>query len=117
MSFVRVGLYMLCSCYISGFGLPSELLSEPQNPHCSLVTWNKAGGPVSGYRLYIFPDDSQKAEIVKDIHDMNQVSAIISGLKPETMYRVGITSVSSGIESNQVFSKEQLRMRKSVKIL
>ena len=92
-------------------------MSEPKNPHCLHVTWNKAAGPVSGYRLYIFPDDSQKAEIVKDIHDMNQVSTVISGLKPETMYRVGITSVSSGIESKIVYSEQQIKMRKSLKIL
>ena len=105
------------SCFVSDFGLPSKLGSEAKSPHCSLVTWNKAAGPVSGYRHYFFADDSQKAEIVKGIHDMNQVSEIISGLKPETMYRVGITSVSSGIESKIVFSKQQLRMRKSLKIL
>ena len=107
----------ICSCYISGFGLPSELESKPENPHCLHVTWKKADGPVSGYRLYIFPDDSQKAEIVKDIHDLNQVSAVISGLKPETMYRVGITSISSGIESKIVYSEQQIKMRKSLKIL
>ena len=105
------------SCFVLDFGLPSELGSEAKSPHCSLVTWNKASGPVSGYRLYIFPDDSQKPEIVKDIHDMNQVSAIISGLKPETMYRVGITSVSSGTESKIVYSDQQIKMRKSFKIL
>ena len=105
------------SCFVSDFGLPSELESEPKNPHCLHVTWKEAAGPVSGYRLYFFPDDSQKPEIVKDINDMNQVSAVISGLKPETMYRVGITSVSSGIESKIVYSEQQIKMRKSLKIL
>ena len=69
-------------------------------------------GPVTGYRVYCFPADSQKAEIIKDIHDGDLDKVVISGLKPETEYRVGITSVSSRIESNIIFSEGQIKMRK-----
>ena len=88
---------------------------EPKNPHCLHVTWKKAIGSVTGYRIYCFPGDSQKAEIIKDISDVNQESAIISGLLPEKMYRVGITSVSSGTESKLVMFEDKLRLRKSGK--
>ena len=73
----------------------------------------KAAGPVTGYKVYCFHGDSQKAEIVQDITDMNDISAIISGLKPENIYRVGITCVSSGSESKIVFSKDEVILRKS----
>ena len=98
-------------CFL-GFGLPSRLRTEAKNPHCLYLMWEKAVGPVTGYRVYCFPADSQKAEIIKDIHDGDLDKAVISGLKPETEYRVGITSVSSGIESNIVFSEGQIKMRK-----
>ena len=75
------------------------------------VTWKKAAGPVTGYRVYCFPGDSQKAEIIKDINGGNTESAFISGLKPETSYRVGVTSVSSGIESKQVCCDSEIRTR------
>ena len=85
----------------------------PKNPHCMHIMWKKAAGPVTGYRVYCFPGDSLKAEIIKDIDGGNTESAFISGLKPETTYRVGVTSVSSGTESKQVFCDHQL-MRKFI---
>ena len=93
--------------------MPSVCLTEPKNPHCLKVTWKKAPGPVTGYRLYFFSIDSQKAEIVKDIPDGNQESEFVSGLKPETVYRVAITSFSSGFESKLVFTKDDITLRKS----
>ena len=98
-------------CFLA-FGLPKKLRTEPKNPHCLFVTWNKAPGPVTGYKVYCFPGDARKADIIKDIHDGNLELALISGLKPETEYRVGITSISSGIESNLVPSEGLIRMRK-----
>ena len=77
------------------------------------VTWKKAAGPVTGYRVYCF-GDSQRDEIIKDIDGGNTESAFISGLKPETTYRVGIKSVSSRAESKQVFSDHKLITRKTV---
>ena len=77
------------------------------------VTWKKAAAAVTGYRVYCFPGDSLKAEIIKDIDGGNTESAFTSGLKPEITYRVGITSVSSRAESKQVFSDHQISMRKS----
>ena len=87
---------------------------ESRNPHNLKVTWKKASGPVTGYRVHCFPGDSQKAEIVKHIPDGNQVSGFVSGLKPETVYRVAVTSVSSGTESKLVFSKDELKLRKTI---
>ena len=104
----------LCVCYILGFGLPIVSLTQPKNPHCLEVTWKKTSGPVTGYRLYFFSGDSQEAEIVKDIPNGNQKSEFISGLKPETVYRVAITSVSSEIESKLVFLKDKVTLRKSM---
>ena len=100
----------------SDFGLPSKIRAEPKNPHCMNVTWKKAIGPVTEYRVYCLPGESQTAEIIKQIPDGNTESAIISGLKPEETYRVAITSVSNEIEGKFVFSeeKEQVKMRKSV---
>ena len=74
------------------------------------VTWKKATGPVTGYRVYCFPGDSDEPDIIKDI-DGNVESAFISGLKPETTYRVGVTSVSTGTESKQVFCDSEIRTR------
>ena len=101
---------------ISDFGLPSKVRTEPKNPHCLNVTWKKAIGPVTEYRVYCFPGESKMAEIIKQIPNGNTESTIISGLKPEEMYRVAITSVSNEIEGKFVFSeeKEQVKMRKSV---
>ena len=79
------------------------------------MTWKKAPGPVTGYRVYCFPCDSEQAEIIKDIHDCDLEMAIISGLKPETVYKVGIASVSSGIESNLAFSEEKVKLRKFIR--
>ena len=101
--------------FILGFGLPSQLQTEPENPHCLNLTWKKAPGPVTGYRVYCYSGDSQQAEIIKDINDSNLEMAVISGLKPETMYRVGLTSVSSGIESNLAFSEEKVKLRKFIR--
>ena len=67
---------------------------------------------MTGYRVYCFPGDSGKAEIIKDIHDGKQESVIVSGLKPDKRYRIGITSVSSETESKLVICKEQPRLRK-----
>ena len=104
----------VCSCaQISDFGLPSDLGTQHKNPHCLHVKWKKATGPVTGYRVYCFPGASQKAEIVKAIHDGKQESVIISGLKPDKRYRIGITSVSTDNESKLVFHEHQLKMRKS----
>ena len=101
--------------YIVDLGLPSELRTNPEGPHCLHVTWKRAvSGSVTGYNIYCFPGDSQKAEIIQHISDVNQESAFISGLKPDQIYRVGITSVYSGTESKQLFSEESLRMRKSM---
>ena len=97
---------------ILGFAIPINVRSEPKNPHCLHVTWNKAEEPVTGYRVYCFLGESQKSEIMKDIGDVNQEAVLLSGLKPGAMYRVGITSVSSGIESKLVYSENQPRMRK-----
>ena len=113
MNLWKMILVFFYVCCIPGFGLPSELLTEQKNPHCLKVTWKKAVGTVTGYRVHCFIGDSQKAEIVKDIPDGNQESEFISGLKPETVYRVAVTSASSGIESKLVFTKDKVTFRKS----
>ena len=100
-------------CFLA-FGLPSDLRTEAKNPHCLYMTWKKADGPVTGYRIYCFPGDSKQAEIIKDIHGCNLKETIISGLRPETEYRVGITSISVKTESNIVLSEQQIRMRKCI---
>ena len=99
--------------YISDFALPSQLKTEPKNPHCIKVTWKKAADPVTGYRIYCYPADSHMAEIIKEIPDVNQESVIISGLKPGTVYRVGITSVSHKDEGKLLFSENEVELRKS----
>ena len=78
------------------------------------VTWKKAAGSVTGYRVYCFPGDSDEAEIIKDIDGGNTESAFISGLKPETSYRVGVTSVSSRTHSKQVFCDYKVSMHKII---
>ena len=90
-------------------------MMAPVNPHSFEITWKRGTGPVTGHRVYCFPGDSQKADVVKSIQDPSQESAFISGLKPETVYRVGITSVCSGNESSVVFSKNELKLRKSTR--
>ena len=97
----------------AGFAIPSDLLAEAKNPHCLYLTWKRAISPVNGYKVYCFPADSWKPEIIKDITDVNQEYVIISGLKPGTTYRVAITSVSSGIQGKLVFSQIEVKLRKS----
>ena len=108
----------ICSCgclyNILGFELPSMIRTEPKNPHCLNVTWRKATDPVTGYKIYCFPGNSWKADIIEQIEDVNKESAMISGLKPETEYRVGITTVSSEFQSKMVFSEQDVKLRKSV---
>ena len=86
---------------IPGFGLTSMLRAEAKNPHCLNVTWTKAADPVTGYKIHCFPADSWKPEIVKEIvkeiEDVNK--EVISGLRPEKVYRLGITSACSGSQS------------------
>ena len=98
--------------YIADFG---GLRTKSESPHCLLVTWKRpVSGSVTGYNIYCFLGDSQKAEIIKNINDVNQESAIISGLKPDQVYRVGITSVCLETESKLLFPKEDIRMRKPI---
>ena len=96
--------------FITGF---EKFMVEVINPHCLNVTWKKTVGPVTGYKVYCFPGDSKKPDIIQEIQDVNQQSAIISGLKPDTVYRVEITSVLSGSESEPVLVKDRYTMRKS----
>ena len=102
--------------YLKGFGKPGELRIHARNPHCLHASWKKAIGDVTGYRVYCFNGDSLKPEIIRYMDDANMASAIISGLKPDTEYRVGISSLSSGKESQLVYSEGQLRMRKAAMI-
>ena len=88
------------------------LHAQAKNPHCLDVSWQKAAHPVTGYKIYCFPGNSPKAGIIKHINDVNQESAVISGLKPETMYKVVITSVSAGTESTMEISGDEIKMRK-----
>ena len=105
----------MASTYISDFGLPSELSTHTKNPHCLNVTWKKACGSVTGYRIYCFSGEHQEAEIVKDIYDGQKQSAIISGLRPDKKYTVGIMSVSSLNKSKLVVAVDQPTMRNSLK--
>ena len=114
-SFILVFVMTLTRTYISDFGLPSNISTQPLNPHCLCVTWKKAIGSVTGYRVYCFPDDSEKAEVTKTISDGNQDSVVISGLRPDKKYRIGITSLSSETESKLVSIEEQQKMCKSSK--
>ena len=84
-----------------------------KSPHCLQVSWKTAAYPVTGYTIYCFPGDSQKADVVKYINNVKESTAIISGLKPETVYRVAIAAVSSGSEGTQVFSKDEVKLRKA----
>ena len=84
---------------------------ETTSPHFLNVTWKKPSEPVNAYRVYCYPAESKKAEIIKDVHDGNQTSVMISGLKPDKTYRVGIKSLSSRTESKLVFSEDNITMR------
>ena len=109
--------YYLTFICTTDFGLPTALKTQVKNPHCLNVKWKKATGPVTGYRVYCFPGDSEKAEIVHEILNGNKQSATISGLKPGADYKVGISSISSGNESKLVLTDDQPRMRKLKSIL
>ena len=106
-------MYVL-SIFLTGFELQNEFMVEVINPHCLNVKWKKTSDPVTGYKVYCFPGDSQKPEVIQEVKDVNQQSAVISGLKPQTVYRVEITSVSSGNESKPVLVKGYYTMRKSL---
>ena len=82
------------------------------NPHSLHISWQKATGPVTVYRIHCFPHDSQKADVIIEIKDKSQQSVIITGLKPNTEYRLGMTSVSSGTESKLVLSEDKVKLRK-----
>ena len=97
---------------MTGPELQNEFTVEVINPHCLNVKWKETASPVTGYKVYCFPGDSQKPEIIQEIQDVNQQSAVISGLKPNTVYRVEITSVLSGSESEPVLVKGRCIMRK-----
>ena len=84
---------------------------ETTSPHCLFVKWKKPAEPVNGYRVYCYPAESKKAEIIKDVHGGNQTSVMISGLKPDKTYRMGIKSFSQRTESKLVFSEDHISMR------
>ena len=90
--------------------MPYDIKTKPIGPHEIHVTWKKAAGPVTGYRVYCCPDDSQQAETMTEVPDVDQESVIISGLKPNHIYRVAIASVTSKARSKLVFSSKHVRM-------
>ena len=96
---------------LTDYGIPSDIRLECSNPHCLNVTWKKPAQPVKGYRVYCFPGESNKAETIKEVHDGKQSSVIVSGLKPDKTYRVGIKSFSQRTESRLVFSEDHIKMR------
>ena len=98
--------------FISDFGVPGEIRAQAVHPHCLQVTWKKAAGNVSGYKVYCFSGDSTLPQLIKDIHDKDTDYATVSGLSPDTQYTVGVASLSNDIESNTVFSLEKLKTRK-----
>ena len=95
------------------FGLPEDVKAKPVGPHYIHVTWKKATGPVIGYKIHCFPGESQQVEIIKDISNVDQKSALISGLKPNQPYHVGVSSATLDARSKLVFTREQVRMGKN----
>ena len=102
----------ICTTLISASGLPAILAAWPINPHSLHISWQKATGPVTVYRIHCFPCDSREADVIKEIKDKDQESALITGLKPNTEYRLGITSVSLVTESKLVLSDDKFKLRK-----
>ena len=102
--------YMVTLLYIKDFGLPCDIKVGIISPHHLHLSWKIANGPVTGYRIYCFPADSQKAEIIKDIHDGKQESAVISGLKPSQTYRVGMVSITQDTTSKVVITEHEIKM-------
>ena len=98
--------------FITDFGVPSEIRAQAVHPNCLHVTWKKAEGHVTGYRVYCFTADSAEAKIIKDIHDKDTEYVVVSGLNHKTQYRVGVGSISTDIESNTVFMEDNVEMRK-----
>ena len=84
---------------------------ECSNPHCLNVTWKTPAHPIEGYKVYCFRGESNKADMIKEVHDGKQTSVTISGLKPDKTYRLGIKSLSSRTESKLVFSEDHITMR------
>ena len=110
--FYKVKNISLLVSFISDFGVPGEIRAQAVHPHCLHITWKKAAGPVSGYRVYCFSGESTVPQFIKDIHDKDTECAIVTGLRPDTKYRVGVASLSLDIQSNTVFSEEKLKTRK-----
>ena len=98
--------------FISDFGIPGEIQAEAVHPHCLHITWKKAAGPVSGYRVYCFFGEAAQPQFMEDIYDEDTECATVSGLRPDTQYRVGVASLSNDIESNTVFSDQKCTTRK-----
>ena len=96
------------------FGTPTEIDAKAVHPHCLDVSWKKAAGHVTGYRVYCYSTDSTKADIISDVHDKDTESLTVTGLNPDTNYRVGVASLSSDTESYTVFMKKLCKMRKLV---
>ena len=105
-------LSILYTPILTDFGVPGEIRAQAVHPHCLHVTWKKASGSVSGYRVYCFSDESTQPQFIQDIHDKDTEYAIVTGLSPDTQYRVCVASLSNDIESNTVFSEEKLKTRK-----
>ena len=76
------------------------------------MSWSKAAGPVTGYKVYCYPSESREAEITKDIWELTREHVVIDGLKPNCTYRVGMASVTEDVNSKLVFTKDQITMRK-----
>ena len=99
---------------ITDLRTPTEFTAKQFGPNVLFLLWCKASGPVTGYRVECFKDDSQSAEFIKDVPNVSQESLIIIGLQRNHTYRLGIASRTAEATNQPVFIEHRITDSKNV---
>ena len=84
---------------------------KPINQISIQISWKKPSVPVPGYKISCYFDGCEDAAITKEIHDPNKETEFVSGLTPELLYKVVLTSVHEDNSMSEKIGEEEIRMR------
>ena len=98
-------------CFLLESEMASTLIVIPINQISIQVSWKKPFVPVSGYKISCFSDGCDDVEITKEIDDPSKETEFVSGLTPESVYKVVLTSIYEDKRLSEKIGEEEIRMR------